>query len=80
MSVRRRRHQEIGVFSTLLTLNSTLCLVRPHRLARPRTPAFHAGDTGSNPVGDAISFSAVGQLEQFVPDAFEIGAAGHEPF
>jgi hypothetical protein len=26
---------------------------RPHRLAWSRTPAFHAGDTGSNPVGDA---------------------------
>ena len=25
----------------------------PHRLARPRTPAFHAGDRGSNPLGDA---------------------------
>ena len=28
-------------------------IVSPHRLARSRTPAFHAGDTGSNPVGDA---------------------------
>ena len=27
------------------------CL-RPHRLAWPRTPAFQAGNTGSNPVGD----------------------------
>ena len=26
---------------------------RPRRLARPRTPAFHADNTGSNPVGDA---------------------------
>src|SRR5689334_1430231 len=24
----------------------------PHRLAWPRTPAFQAGNTGSNPVGD----------------------------
>ena len=24
----------------------------PRRLAWPRTPAFHVGDTGSNPVGD----------------------------
>ena len=29
---------------------------RPHRLARPRTPAFHAGDGGSNPPGDAICY------------------------
>ena len=28
--------------------------VRPLRLAWPRTPPFHGGDTGSNPVGDAI--------------------------
>jgi hypothetical protein len=28
---------------------------RPRRLARPRTPAFHVGNTGSNPVGDATS-------------------------
>src|SRR5208337_5616911 len=26
---------------------------RPRRLAWPRTPAFHVGNTGSNPVGDA---------------------------
>lgn len=25
----------------------------PHRLVWPRTPAFQAGNTGSNPVGDA---------------------------
>jgi hypothetical protein len=28
---------------------------RPHRLARPRTPAFHVGNRGSNPLGDAIN-------------------------
>ena len=28
-------------------------LMRPHRLAWSRTPAFHAGDRGSNPLGDA---------------------------
>ena len=27
----------------------------PHRLARSRTPAFHA-NTGSNPVGDATDY------------------------
>ena len=27
----------------------------PHRLAWPRTPAFHAGDAGSNPAGDVFS-------------------------
>lgn len=26
-------------------------LYSPHRLARSRTPAFHAGDRGSNPLG-----------------------------
>src|SRR5580704_70037 len=29
------------------------CLIRPRRLARPRTSPFHGGNTGSNPVGDA---------------------------
>ena len=29
---------------------------RPHRLARPRTPAFHVGNRGSNPLGDANFF------------------------
>ncbi len=28
--------------------------LRPHRLVWPRTPAFQAGNTGSNPVGDTI--------------------------
>ena len=27
---------------------------RPYRLVWPRTPPFHGGDTGSNPVGVAI--------------------------
>ncbi len=26
----------------------------PHRLVRSRTPDFHSGDRGSNPLGDAI--------------------------
>ena len=30
--------------------NVVLVNVRPHRLVRSRTPAFHAGNTGSNPV------------------------------
>jgi hypothetical protein len=32
---------------------------RPHRLAWPRTPAFHAGDRGSNPLGDANFFNGL---------------------
>ena len=32
-------------------------ICRPRRLAWSRTPAFHAGDTGSNPVGD-VQFPA----------------------
>ena len=35
--------------------NPARLIFRPRRLAWPRTPAFHAGDTGSNPVGDATS-------------------------
>jgi hypothetical protein len=36
------------------------CLVpaRPHRLARSRTPPFHGGNRGSNPLGVAFSHSA----------------------
>ena len=26
----------------------------PHRLGRPRTPGFHPGNRGSNPLGDAF--------------------------
>ena len=33
----------------------TFCrIMRPHRLARSRTPDFHSGDRGSNPLGDAM--------------------------
>jgi hypothetical protein len=32
---------------------------RPRRLARPRTPAFHVGNTGSNPVGDAKEIKSI---------------------
>ena len=31
----------------------TKIYISPHRLARSRTSAFHADNTGSNPVGDA---------------------------
>ena len=30
--------------------------LRPRRLVWPRTPAFHAGNVGSNPAGDAVSY------------------------
>ncbi len=46
---------------------------RPHRLARSRTPAFHAGNTGSNPVGDAMTILR-GQ-EEFPDPYFFHGAA-----
>ena len=36
----------------------TFGLMRPHRLAWPRTPPFHGGDRGSNPLGDAIFLSS----------------------
>ncbi len=36
--------------------------MRPHRLAWSRTPPFHGGDTGSNPVGAAIFLSPRFQL------------------
>ena len=37
-------------------------LGRPHRLARPRTPAFHVGNMGSNPIGDAKYDQGVSSL------------------
>jgi hypothetical protein len=38
-----------------LAFNGSL---RPHRLARPRTPPFHGDNRGSNPLGDAkVAFS-----------------------
>ena len=41
-----------------MSLTSFACLC-PHRLAWPRTPAFQAGNTGSNPVGDTTHNGAV---------------------
>ena len=38
------------------SIPARLTTSRPHRLAWPRTPAFHAGDRGSNPLGDANYF------------------------
>src|SRR5882724_9522375 len=35
---------------------------RPRRLAWPRTSPFHGGNTGSNPVGDANTFSSWGTI------------------
>jgi hypothetical protein len=40
--------------------------MRPHRLAWSRTPAFHAGDRGSNPLGDA-TYSIKGLQEIVSP-------------
>jgi hypothetical protein len=39
--------------------NPARLTTRPRRLAWPRTPAFHAGNTGSNPVGDAKKFATL---------------------
>src|SRR5439155_9461095 len=36
---------------------------RPRRLAWPRTSPFHGGNTGSNPVGDAIFSIVYGFLD-----------------
>jgi hypothetical protein len=48
----------------------------PHRLAWPRTPAFHAGDRGSNPLGDAISFLS-NHKNRFYGALVPAGIAGH---
>ncbi len=36
--------------------------MRPYRLAWPRTPAFHAGDRGSNPLRDAFLFKIMSNI------------------
>ena len=41
---------------TYSCVSSKFRVPSPHRLVRPRTPGFHPGNTGSNPVGVAISF------------------------
>ena len=42
----------------------------PHRLVRPRTPDFHSGNTGSNPVGDVRSAEEDLALAGFFMSAF----------
>ena len=42
-----------GSIPSRLTFLFKIYRKSPHRLAWPRTPAFHAGDAGSNPAGDA---------------------------
>ena len=44
---------EGSIPSRLISFFYYVKIVCPHRLAWPRTPAFHAGDAGSNPAGDA---------------------------
>ena len=36
------------------SIPSALIYLRPHGLARSKTPGFHPGNRGSNPLGDAI--------------------------
>ncbi len=43
----------------------------PRRLVWPRTPAFHAGDRGSNPLGDARLFNQHPCLVNSVTQSFE---------
>ena len=54
--------------TTFAALITNLAAFRPHRLARSRTPAFHAGNTGSNPVGDAKDYPRV--MRNFDPFSF----------
>ena len=61
-----------GIYSRLSRLlwakdrfggTGVISIKRPLRLARPRTPPFHGGDTGSNPVGDANHMSGTVRLD-----------------
>ena len=47
--------------SAQITKRSTNYRRSAHRLARSRTPAFHADNRGSNPLGDAIEIKALHQ-------------------
>ena len=49
--------------------------LRPHRLAWSRTPAFHAGNSGSNPLGDAIIYKGLEAHRLLSP--FFIGICNH---
>ncbi len=54
---------------SILILRPASC---PHRLAWPRTPAFQAGNTGSNPVGDTTHYAVpVSAAEPRVVGEFE---------
>jgi hypothetical protein len=42
-----------------LRLDSHIAIAQVPVVQWPRTPPFHGGNTGSNPVGDAKSFQAL---------------------
>ena len=44
------------------SIPTRLTIMRPLRLARPRTPPFHGGDRGSNPLGDAKQITDISRL------------------
>ena len=54
----------VGSSPTPLTRFVYSEVLRPRRPAWPRTPAFQAGDTGSNPVGDANIWHNEGGAEE----------------
>gem|GEM_PF-4284127 len=76
---RRRVGTFVSRFREGLFAKSSPCC--PHRLVWSRTPAFHAGDTGSNPVGDTTlrtdgaSLARAVRRRQARPD--KIGAGRH---
>src|SRR5262245_52779407 len=57
----------LGSIPRRLTARNT---ARPRRLARPRTPAFHVGNTGSNPVGDVFVLAYLRRRKR--PVAFSV--------
>ena len=73
----------IAPCSFLFTTDVTFCILAqsrndqgPHRLAWSRTPAFHAGNTGSNPVGDAINFQRLTHFSK-IPNSFQYPYSVH---
>src|SRR6266699_6410543 len=55
----------------------TAVLLRPRRLAWPRTSPFHGGNTGSNPVGDASLITKLSKKHDSAASSVSRPCGGH---
>ena len=60
-------------FDTVAEVRQHSHICCPHRLVRSRTPAFQAGNTGSNPVGDTSVSNDFGQYRVLARIPHQIG-------